>query len=342
MQIKYVEKGKKHHTVTGEDELLHAIERAAGKPSRNSEVRLGIGDDAAVWLPKKGYEAILTCDWFLEVTHFLRDVDPPDAVGWKCLARAMSDIAAMGGAARCFLLSLAQGESLTSDWLKQFLGGLRRASRKLDCVLVGGDTTRRREILINVTVVGEVKKGRAVLRSGAQPGDKIFVSGKLGEAALGLSLVRGKKRGGKRPDVSMTERHFYPEPRLALGQWLGEKRIATAMMDLSDGISSDLARLCEASRAGAKVLSAKIPAASQSFAKEFTRAERLDAALHGGDDYELLFCVAKADAAKVPNNFHGVELTEIGEITNGQKIELIDSSGKARLLPAGGWDPFRN
>ena len=325
----------------GEEALLRKFERVAQKASVRSGVRLGIGDDAALWRPRNGYEAILTCDWFLEGTHFLRDAHPPDAVGWKCLARATSDIAAMGGTARCFLLSLALPESHTRDWLARFLGGLRKASRELDCALVGGDTTRRREILINITVMGQVKKGRAVLRSGARPGDRIFVSGKLGEAALGLKLLREKKRSNKGRHPSII-RHLYPEPRLALGQWLSEKRIATAMMDLSDGISSDLARLCKASGAGARVHSARIPAASDPFSGEFSAEERLQAALHGGDDYELLFCVGKADAGKIPNKLHGVELTAIGEITNGRKIELIEPSGKARSLSAGGWDPFRS
>jgi len=237
-------------------------------------------------------------------------------------------------------LSLALPESCAGEWLSGFLGGLKRASRKADCALVGGDTTRRREITMSVTVVGEVKQGRGVLRSGARPGDRIFVSGELGAAELGLKLIRNNRRGGKQLSP-MTQKHLYPEPRLALGRWLGEKRIATTMMDLSDGLSIDLARLCRASGVGARVQSTEIPVASKDFSEKFSAAERLRAGLHGGDDYELLFCVAKADSAKVPRKFSGIKLTEIGEITRGHKIEISEPSGKSRELAAGGWDPFR-
>ncbi|HYU46641.1 MAG TPA: thiamine-phosphate kinase, partial [Terriglobales bacterium] len=157
--------------------LLKKIAQAAG-PQAAKELRIlarGIGDDAALFKPRPGHETILTCDWFLEGTHFLRDMHPPDAVGWKCLARAVSDVAAMGGMPRCFLLSLALPKSHTGPWLDLFLRGLRRASRKLQCVLAGGDTTRRQEILINVTVAGEVCSGHAVLRSGARASDVLYV-----------------------------------------------------------------------------------------------------------------------------------------------------------------------
>jgi thiamine-monophosphate kinase len=191
-----------------------------------------------------------------------------------------------------------------------------------------------------VTVIGEVRKGRAVLRSGARPGNRIFVSGKLGEAELGLNLIRRGERGGRQLS-RMTQKHLYPEPRLALGQWLGEKRIATAMIDLSDGLSSDLARLCGASGVGARVTSRLIPIASNDFSKKFSAAQRFRAGLHGGDDYELLFCVAKSDAAKIAGKFLGIELTEIGEITLGHKIKIFEPSGESRELTAEGWDPFR-
>ena len=168
---------------TSENDLIRRIRAAAVPIRRDSGIRLGIGDDAALLVPQHGYETILSSDWFLEGTHFLRDRHPADSVGWKCLARAVSDIAAMGGQSRCFLLSLAIPETHTGQWLDEFLVGLRRAARKFKCPLAGGDTTRHREILINVTVVGEVRTGRALLRSGARPNDIIFVSGRLGQKA---------------------------------------------------------------------------------------------------------------------------------------------------------------
>src|SRR5216683_2772335 len=241
-----------------EDSILRKI--ADSSPSSRGRgsgppVALGIGDDAALFRPKPGHEIILTCDWFLEGTHFWRDKHPPDAVGWKCLARALSDVAAMGGTPRCFLLSLALPETHTSRWLDRFLGGLRRATRKFQCALAGGDTTRRDEILINITVVGEVRAGTAVLRSGARADDILYVSGRLGEAELGLQILRRSERAASSKNP-LTRKHLYPEPRLALGEWLLEKGLATAMMDLSDGLSSDLPRLCAASAVGARLNSA--------------------------------------------------------------------------------------
>ena len=179
-----------------EDSILRKLSDSFGSSLWNAgqSVALGIGDDASLLRPKLGHETILTCDWFLEGTHFVRKKHPPDAVGWKCLARALSDVAAMGGTPRCFLLSLALPGTHTGRWLDLFLGGLRRASRKFQCALVGGDTTRRNKILINVTVVGEVPASHAVLRSGARVGDVVYVSGRLGEAELGLRILRRSKR----------------------------------------------------------------------------------------------------------------------------------------------------
>ncbi len=301
---------------------------------------LGAGDDAALFRPRAGHETILTCDWFLEGTHFLREKHPPDAVGWKCMARAMSDVAAMGGVPRCFLLSLALPASLTGRWLDQFLGGLRRAARKFGCGLVGGDTTRRREILINVTVVGEVRTARAILRSGARAGNILYVSGRLGEAELGLRTLRRSKGliNSKNPEI---HKHLYPEPRLALGQWLADHGLATAMMDLSDGLSSDLPRLCAASRVGARVESDKIPVVRLTHSNRRRGIDPLQLALHGGDDYELLFTVPRRSMGRIPKSFQGVLLTAIGKMTRDRKLQLLRDDGSEQLLVAGGWDPFR-
>jgi len=309
--------------------------RGAGQP-----VALGIGDDAALLRPKPGHQIVLTCDWFLEGTHFLREKHPPDAVGWKCLARAVSDVAAMGGAPRCFLLSLALPETHTGQWLDLFLGGLRRASGKFQCALAGGDTTRRDETLINITVVGEVRAGSAVLRSGARADDILYVSGRLGEAELGLQIVR-RTKGAVSKDNPLTRKHLYPEPRLALGQWLSKKGLATAMMDLSDGLSSDLPRLCAASAVGARLEKAKIPRVkSPDLALKHGR-DPLQLALHGGDDYELLFTVPPRKAKLLPKSFRGVALTPIGKITRNRKLLVLEKNGRASQFTPGGWDPFR-
>jgi thiamine-monophosphate kinase len=326
----------------GEGAVLERIERIAGRVGvRGAGVRLGIGDDAAIFRGTKGFDQILTCDWFLEDSHFLRDKHPADAVGWKCLARAVSDIAAMGGMPRCFLLSLALPSSHIDLWLNEFLEGLRRAGKKFGCILAGGDTTRRKEILINVTVVGEARTGQAVLRSGARPGDILFVSGRLGEAELGLRQIRASKRRADSRSA-LLRKHLYPEPRLALGRWLGEMDLPSAMMDLSDGLSTDLPRLCAASRVGARVEAAKIPAVrlpNQVAAKLGT--DPLALALHGGDDYELLFTVPQRRLHRLPRSFQRLPLTAIGEVTHQRELLLVDEVGREAPLRNQGWDPFR-
>ena len=324
-----------------EDELVRkigaAMRQGSGVPA---QVLLGIGDDAALFRPRPGYELILTCDWFLEGTHFLRDKHPPDSVGWKCLARAVSDIAAMGGIPRCFLLSLAVRSSDTGRWLDEFLTGLRRASRKFQCVLAGGDTTRSNEILINVTVVGEVRRGRAILRSGARAGDIVFVSGRLGEAELGLQILKRNKRDANSKD-SRLKKHLYPEPRIALGRWLAEKGLATSMMDVSDGLSTDLPRLCAASGVGARVNATKIPALLIPSHGGLRGTDPLQLALHGGDDYELIFTVRPNRMKSFPRSFGGVPLTPIGVITSKRQMVLVNADGHERRLESAGWDPFR-
>ena len=323
---------------TAEADLIRKLRGGAPKSQAQRGLLLGIGDDAALFAPRRGYQTILSCDWFLEGTHFLRDKHPADAVGWKCLARAVSDIAAMGGEPRCFLLSLALPETFTGRWLDEFLGGLRRAARKFKCPLAGGDTTRRREVLVNVTVVGEVRTGCAVLRSGARPGDLLFVSGRLGEAELGLRMLRGKTRIDKK-DAAL-RKHLYPEPRVALGCWLSETRLATAMIDLSDGLSTDLPRLCAASGFGARIEAAKIPAVRVAALRGAKRLDPLDLALNGGDDYELLFTVHPEKARRLPATFHGIPLTAIGEITRERSLTLLASDGRKKPLRPRGWDPF--
>jgi thiamine-monophosphate kinase len=324
------------------DRILGAFARKRGakgigrlhKTLGTQFVALGIGDDAALLRPARGREVVLTCDWFLEGTHFLRDKHPADSVGWKCLARAVSDVAAMGGTPQCFLLSLALPKELAGRWLDEFLGGLRRAASRFGCLLAGGDTTTsRREVLINVTVVGEVATGRGLRRSGAHVGDIIYVSGRLGEAELGLRLLRGTKRLNARE--ARLRKHLYPEARVELGQWLNEKRLATAMMDLSDGLSSDLGRLCEASGVGAAVETRKLPVVRKA------GADGLELALQGGDDYELLFTVPKGKARLLPRSFGGVTLTAVGETTRGREVVVVGEDGTRRKFEPLGWDPFR-
>jgi len=245
-------------------------------------------------------------------------------------------------------LSLALPASCTGRWLEEFSTGLRRASKMLSCPLAGGDTTRRDQILLNVTVVGEVRTGRALTRSGARTGDAIFVSGRLGGAERGLELLRGLRR--IRPGDPALNKHLYPEPRLALGQWLAHRRIPTAMMDLSDGLSTDLARLCAASGVGARIEASRLPVAlplgAPMAAKRSRRGpetrDAVDLALNGGDDYELLFTVRPNKLRLLPPSIQGVPLTNIGEVTRNRKLRLIHPDGEDETLEDCGWNPFRS
>ena len=324
--------------MTREDQLIERVRRKF--PSTTDGLRAGIGDDAAVLRPAGRAEWVVTTDAFLENVHFSRRVHSPKAVGYKALARATSDLAAMGARSRYFLLTLALPLSCTKKWLDEFLDGMALAARRFGLILVGGDTTKYPSVVVSLTVLGEIDPGRAILRSGARPGDLICVSGRLGEAELGLRLVQ--KRWHKRKQwKKLTKKHFYPEPRLALGQWLVAHQSATSLIDTSDGLSTDLGHLCEASGVGARVWADKIPLVDMAAQLKRLGLDPMRLALHGGEDYELLFTVPKRLAQRLPRKVGGVPVTIIGEITRGKGITLLGPRGEGTPLRPGGWDPFR-
>jgi thiamine-monophosphate kinase len=326
-----------------EDQLVQRTGRAIPSLSGGA-LRLGIGDDAALIAPTGRSEWVLTCDQFLEGVHFLADSHPPDSVGYKALARATSDIVAMGATPRFFLLALALPSGQTGAWFNAFLRGMGRAARLMGLRLAGGDTTKSEKVSISITVLGEIARGRAITRAGARLGDIIYVSRRLGRAQLGLELLRGKLdrlarfRHVLRP-------HLYPQIRLKLGAWLARNRVPSAMMDISDGLSTDLARLCRTSRVGARIMASRVPrvAVPPSVARRLRRLhlDPLQMALHGGDDYELLFTVPRRHVKRLRRAPGFRELTPIGEITRGRQILLIGDDDAANVLKPGGWDPFR-
>jgi thiamine-monophosphate kinase len=325
------------------ERTARAIPSSSGRRG-DANLRLGVGDDAAVLVPTGRAEWILSCDAFLEGVHFLEKVHPPDSVGYKALVRAASDIVAMGATPRLFLLTLAIPSRLTGNWLDLFLRGMARAARLLNMRLAGGDTTRSHSVFISVTVLGEALRGQAVARSGAQAGDIIYVSGKLGRAQLGLELILN--RGTRRLHVDRFLRpHLYPKIRPKLGVWLARHGIPSAMMDISDGLSTDLDRLCRASRAGARLWADSIPrVAIPDRLSRTVKTQNLDPlrlALHGGEDYELLFTVPRRKVKRLERAPGSRELTPIGEITSGRRMILINEDGKSKPLKPAGWDPFR-
>ena len=303
-------------------------------------LRVGMGDDAAVLRPRSDSEWLITTDAFLENVHFLREIHEPFAVGYKALARATSDIAAMGARPQYFFLTLGLPESCTEKWFDGFTKGMARAAREFGLVLAGGDTTKYPEVIITLTVVGESKRERAILRSGAKPGDLLCVSGRLGEAELGLRLIQHKTQNQKRWP-KLVEKHFYPQPRLALGQWLASHQYASSMIDTSDGFSTDLNHICKASGVGARVWTEKIPSVHVPPELSALKLNPRSLALHGGEDYELLFTVPKKFSGRLPSKLGQVPVTVIGEITRKKKVILVGADGRTMPLKPLGWDPFR-
>jgi thiamine-monophosphate kinase len=297
-----------------EVDLVRRIGRwALPAAASDSSLVQGIGDDCAIYRPRGSREDLLfTTDLLIEDVHFRRTTHQPQDVGWKCLARGLSDIAAMGGEPRFCLLSLAVAEWANTAWLEAFYRGLLRLARREGVVLAGGDLAKAEKLTCDIVVCGAVPRRHALRRDGARAGDAIYVSGALGGSALGLAEGTGKA----------WKRHARPEPRLALGRFVREKLRATAAMDLSDGLSIDLRRLCDASGLRAEISRPPIfPGAT------------LEQALHGGEDYELLFTVSSR--TKVPHEFAGLPLTRIGTMRSGKGVTLEG----APLAPLG-WDHF--
>ncbi|MGD0955417.1 MAG: thiamine-phosphate kinase [Candidatus Acidiferrales bacterium] len=335
----------------GEDELIKRIARAI--PSEigqrrivsRSGVRLGIGDDAAVLALASGSDWVLSCDAFLEGVHFLAKHHPPDSVGFKSLVRATSDLAAMGATPRFFVLTLALPVDRTGAWLDAFLRGMGRTARQLKMRLLGGDMSRFPFVSINITVLGEIAPGLAVTRAGAQPGDILYVTGRLGRAQLGLELVKNwsfsELKGRLTRQNGLFRQHLYPQIRVQLGAWLAQHRVASAMMDISDGLSTDLSRLCVASGVGARLWAERIPRIEIPAQFRKLRLDPLQMALNGGDDYELLFTVPRGRAKLLRKAPQFSDMTAIGEIERGKRILLVGTDGRAKPLKPGGWDSFR-
>ena len=314
-----------------EKELIAQIRRSSR--GRSGLVALGIGDDCAVLTPRFGHQVLVTTDFTLEGIHFRREWHSPEVVGHRCLARGLSDIAAMGGEPSSVFLSLAVPKKLPQKWVDRFLKGLLSLARAFKVSLAGGDVAESPGgILADIIVVGMVPKGEAILRSGAKPGDRIYVTGKLGGSATALQrLVAGKKVQPK--DFP---RHFHPMPRIATGRFLRSRHLASAMIDLSDGLSTDLAHICEESGTGAELMANAIPLARVG---RHNAEVDLRNALHGGEDYELLFTAPRNTT--VPRRIIGVPVSLIGCMRRDQNIVLTDERGAGCELRPRGWEHFR-
>lgn len=302
------------------------------RQGRSPGLKLGIGDDACLIEPSAGTEMILTADMSIEGIHFRCDWHPPESVGHRALVRSLSDVAAMGGTPRYALVSLALSRRISRSWVEKFYRGLQNLARRFEVAVVGGDTSlSAKAVMADVTVVGEVTRGRALRRDGARPGDAIYVAGELGLAAAGLKMLRS----GAKPRASAALRaHLYPEPQCRLGEFLSSHRLASAAIDISDGFALDLSRVLGASGAGGHIFEAQLPLPG-------ANKNALSLALSGGEDYRLLFTAPPAKAARLPHTFEGVRLYEIGKVCSKRHGIVIEGPKDAQPLAPRGYDHFR-
>ncbi|MFY9607608.1 MAG: thiamine-phosphate kinase [Blastocatellia bacterium] len=331
-----------------ESEIISKIRQRARK---TNSVIVGIGDDAAVVRTSDGKDLIVCCDLVVEGVHFRRAWAPPKLIGRKALAVTLSDIAAMGAVPRFATISVALPRDCSSEFIDEMFEGIFELADSCGVSIVGGDTSSSPDSLfIDSTLIGECERGRAITRSGARAGDMIWVTGDLGASALGLMLLeQGVRLGESEPSAEIAERmrwqavmkHLAPDPRLQLGVALGERGLATAMIDISDGLSTDLSHVLDESGVGAVIRAGSIPIAScvAFLAAGSSTVDPLQLALHGGEEYELLFTAlpeAKAEIEELAREL-GTPITTIGESVIGGGIQL-EREGKLGQIAAGGFE----
>jgi thiamine-monophosphate kinase len=328
-------------------DLIEQIRRdfPASKP-----VTLGIGDDCAILRPPAGFEILVTTDLTLENRHFRRDLHPPESVGHRCLARGLSDLAAMGATPLAAFLSIALpgamlAKSAGRDWIARFFNGFHALAEMHRVSLAGGDTSespggKKALIMADIVLVGTAPSGQALRRSGGAVGDALYVTGQLGGAATELSALMRRHRRILTVDTTEGRPQLFPEPRLDVGEALLRRGLATACIDISDGLSTDLAHLCRSSRVSAEIEQTALPI--HSLARKLDTNAALEAALHGGEDYELLF--AAPASVPMPLSLAGVTITRIGSLTRPRSgrplMTMIAPDGSRAELKPGGWEHF--
>ena len=326
--------------------LIHLIRQTAGTPNR-TRIPLGIGDDCAILRPPIHHDLLVTTDFTLEGRHFRRDTHSPESAGHRTLARGLSDLAAMGATPLAAFLSLALPASLLAapsgkKWFHSFLSGFRTLSSQHKVALAGGDTAKSpsEHILADIILIGTVPRNQALRRSTAKPGDLLYVTGNLGGAAAELlSLLAKPNAKTTVPSAPGQHPQLFPEPRLTLGQTLLRRKLATACMDLSDGLSTDLTHLCQASGLRAEIDEAALPI--HPLARQ--QPDPLTLALNGGEDYELIFTAAPL--TRVPKRLNNTAITCLGSMhvrqSRAQTITLNTRSGGRRPVYPLGWEHFR-
>jgi thiamine-monophosphate kinase len=320
---------------------FEAIARWLAPLARHAPESLGLLDDAAVLSPTPGRALVLTVDTIVGGVHFLAD-DPPGDIARKLLRVNLSDLAAMAAEPRWCLLAMSLGEAQDETWLEAFAEGLGADLESFGVALIGGDTTATPgPLTLSLTALGEVEEGGAVLRSTAAAGQDIWVTGTLGDAALALALMQGRAGGLKPEDFPyLRDRYRVPQPRTALGPRLAG--IATAMLDVSDGLAADLGHICAASRIGADVAFESLPLSDEARRVLDACPDMASSVAAGGDDYELLFTAAPGDAARreALGAETGVPVARIGATRAGEGVAVRDPSGSLMALDVGGWRHF--
>ncbi len=302
-----------------------------------------IGDDTSVTLPSPGSVLLTTTDTLVESTHFERPYTPARLLGRKALSVSLSDIAAMGGAPLFFLVSITFPAGIDKKYIDGIYDGFKSCSDEFGVPLIGGNTARAPIVTISTTVLGEVKRGREVLRSGARPGEIIFVTGTPGDSALGLKVLRNhglKALKGRFKRAAL--RHLDPAPRLSAGQELSRLKLATSMIDVSDGVALDLKRLTQASGAGAEICLSGFPISKElKLFSETTGSPWVPLALSGGEDYELLFTARPKDEKKIAalSRSLGLKMTRIGRVTE-TGLNVIGADGRPVELKRLGFEHF--
>ena len=299
---------------------------------------LDLSDDAALLTPPEGQQLVLAADALVEGVHFLPD-DPPGMIARKLLRVNLSDLAAMGAAPLGYLMTTAFTRGTPDTWIADFVAGLAEDQQRYGLQVLGGDTVATPgPACFSLTIIGTMPPGQALHRRGARIGDEIWVSGSIGDAALGLRVLQGKLAVDA--EEHLARRYRLPEPRLALGQAL--RGVARAAMDVSDGLVQDLGHLCRAAGCGADITAAALPLSAAASAALARDAALLPLLLTGGDDYELLFAAAPEDAAAVQaaSATAGVAVTRLGRFVTGDAVVVRDGSGAAITLPQGGWSHF--
>lgn len=356
-----------------EFDFIRRLREQTRSRHQSSRLSVGIGDDAAVIRQYSDRDFVLTTDLLVEGIDFHPQTTPPQLLGHKALAVSMSDIAAMGARPRWALASVGFANDVwDSNFKDDFFTGYLGLADRYGVTLAGGDVSAAQQIVIDSILVGEVTTGRAVLRSTAQPGDQIFVTGSLGGAAAGLKLIelgarvsegRQQEADGRRQEAgrgssstvregvdgddetravdSLLLRQLSPQPRVGWGIVLGEEQLATSMIDISDGLSSDLHHLCAESKVGATINAASLPLDEHVVQLCGRRAlDPLALALHGGEDFELLFTVAPEKLTLLPKFVDGIPISHIGEIGDAAESVRVSEQGRVWELAPHGFEHF--